>query len=85
MIGLIFVANSPWPRYLFAAILLAHRGDLPRRPAVFMDWAYQAGLMRLSGIAVQFRHREFQTWLATREQPGDGPRPRLLTTGPARP
>ena len=85
MIGLIFVANSPWPRYLFAAILLAHRGDLPRRPAVFMDWAYQAGLMRISGIAVQFRHREFQTWLATREQPGDGPRPRLLTTGPARP
>ncbi len=72
-VGLIFVANSPWPRYLFTALLLALRGDLPRRPAVFMDWAYQAGLMRLSGIAVQFRHREFQTWLATRDQPGDEP------------
>jgi hypothetical protein len=52
---------------------------------VFMDWAYEAGLMRLSGIAVQFRHREFQTWLTNRDQPGDGPRPRLLTTGTAGP
>jgi len=79
VVGLIFAANSPWPRYLFTALLLALQGDLPRRPAVFIDWAYQAGLMRLSGIAVQFRHREFQTWLANRDQPGDGPRPRLLT------
>jgi hypothetical protein len=42
-----------------------------------MDWAYQAGLMRLSGIAIQFRHREFQTWLYTRVQPEDDPRSRL--------
>jgi hypothetical protein len=35
--------------------------------------------MRLSGIAVQFRHREFQTWLVTHGQPGDAPRARLLT------
>lgn len=85
VIGLIFAANSPWLRYMFAAMLLAHRGDLPRRPAVFLDWAYQAGLMRLSGIAVQFRHREFQTWLANRDQRGHGLRPRLLTTGTAGP
>jgi hypothetical protein len=83
MVGLIFAANSPWPRYLFAAMLLTRRGDLPRRPAMFMDWAYQAGLMRLSGIAVQFRHREFQTWLATRGQPENSPQPRLSTTGTA--
>jgi hypothetical protein len=85
VVGIIFAANSPWPRYLFSAMLLALRRDLPRRPAVFLDWAYQAGLMRLSGIAVQFRHREFQTWLANRDQPGDSLRPRLLTTGTAGP
>jgi hypothetical protein len=79
MVGLIFVANAPWSRYLFAVLFLARRGDLPRRPAAFLDWAYQAGLMRLSGIAVQFRHREFQTWLVTHGQPGDAPRARLLT------
>ncbi|MEO7193790.1 MAG: hypothetical protein ABIZ05_03055 [Pseudonocardiaceae bacterium] len=70
VVGLIFAANSPWPRYLFATLLLARRGDLPRRPAAFIDWAYEAGLLRLSGIAVQFRHREFQTWLATRGHGG---------------
>ncbi|MGB6163450.1 MAG: hypothetical protein WBF75_12950 [Pseudonocardiaceae bacterium] len=85
VVGLIFAANSPWLRYMFATMLLAQRGDLPRRPAVFLDWAYQAGLMRLSGIAVQFRHREFQAWLANRDQRGHGPRPRLLTTGTAGP
>lgn len=71
IVGLLFVANSPWPRYLFATLLLTRRGDLPKRPAAFIDWAYQAGLMRLSGIAVQFRHREFQTWLTTRDSAND--------------
>jgi NACHT domain len=80
VVGLIFAAKSPWPRYLFAVLFLAYQRDLPRRPAVFMNWAYQAGLMRLSGIAVQFRHREFQTWLVTHDQQGDGPQPRFLTT-----
>jgi len=37
VVGLIFAAKSPWPRYLFAVLLLAHQGDLPRRPAAFMD------------------------------------------------
>ena len=50
--GLALAADSPWPRYMFVTILLAHRGDLPKRPAVFLDWAYKAGLIRLSGIAV---------------------------------
>lgn len=81
MVGLIFAAKSPWPRYLSAIFFLARRGNLPKRPAVFLDWAYQAGLMRLSGIAVQFRHQEFQTWLATRSQPEDSRRARLLATG----
>jgi hypothetical protein len=81
VVGLIFMAKSPWPRYLFAVLLLAQRGNLPWRPAAFMDWAYQTGLMRLSGIAVQFRHREFQTWLVTGDQPGDGPQLQLLSTG----
>jgi len=34
--------------------------------------------MRLSGIAVQFRHREFQSWLVTRDQQGDGPQPAVV-------
>jgi len=80
-VGLVVVANSPWPRYLVATTILARRGDLPRRPAVFLDWAYGAGLMRLSGIAVQFRHREFQTWLTTRSQPTEDRAAAVANTG----
>lgn len=80
-VGLVFVANSPWPRYLIATMILAHRGELPRRPAVFLDWAYEAGLMRLSGISVQFRHRDFQTWLVTHGQSVDGHPAGVGTTG----
>jgi len=63
--GITLVCNSPWPRYAVSCLLLARRGELPLRPATFLDWAYDGGLVRLSGIAVQFRHREFQTWLIT--------------------
>jgi hypothetical protein len=42
--GLALAADSPWPRYMFVAIFLARRGDLPKRPAVFLDWAYEQGL-----------------------------------------
>jgi hypothetical protein len=31
--------------------------------ATFFDWAYAAGLLRLSGIAVRLRHHELQAWL----------------------
>jgi hypothetical protein len=67
LLGLIIMvatALSPWPSYFVATLMLQRRGALPPRPAQFLDWAYAAGLMRLSGIGIQFRHREFQTWLA---------------------
>ncbi len=48
---------------------------------MFLDWAYETGLMRLSGIAVQFRHREFQTWLTSHDQPADGQATELVNTG----
>jgi hypothetical protein len=28
----------------------------------FLDWAAGAGLLRVSGIAYQFRHRQLQDW-----------------------
>jgi WD40 repeat protein len=56
-------ASSPWLRYLIAAYILRRRREMPGRPGNFLNWAYRAGLLRLSGISLQFRHREFQTWL----------------------
>jgi len=65
-------ADSPWLRYMIAVYVLKRRRELPGRPALFLNWAYRAGLLRLSGISIQFRHREFQTWLTgnlPREKP----------------
>jgi hypothetical protein len=56
------VASAPWRRYL--ALLLCTRGRLPWRLGAFLDWACEVGILRTSGIAYQFRHRELQDWLA---------------------
>jgi hypothetical protein len=59
-----------WLRYAIAIRIARRRNLLPGRPAKFLDWAYQAGLLRLSGSAIQFRHRELQDWLYARQADG---------------
>ncbi len=49
-------------RFAMACPILAQRRVLPFRLASFLDWAYAAGLLRISGIACQFRHIELQDW-----------------------
>jgi NACHT domain len=58
-----FTARSPWLPYFTGCLMLARQGQLPYRPARFLDWAYDAGLMRMSGISIQFRHRDLQAFL----------------------
>lgn len=53
----------------YGVFLLCSRGRLPFRLARFMDWAVTAGLLRYSGAAYQFRHRELQQWLAQHPRP----------------
>ncbi|WP_179851046.1 NACHT domain-containing protein [Streptomyces sp. TLI_55] len=51
---------------------LVHRLANPRlgpRLPTFLDWCVTAGLLRTSGIAYQFRHREFQEWLVRHPRP----------------
>lgn len=63
--GALYTANSPWLRYLVATGMLAGRNQLPFREARFLDWAHDVGLMRLSGISIQFRHLELQSHLVS--------------------
>lgn len=52
-----------WLRYAIAVSLAAHDKRIPLRFTRFLHWAYQAGLLRISGNAYQFRHIELRNWL----------------------
>jgi hypothetical protein len=52
-----------WIRYLIGCRLARRKRLLPRRVGQFVDWAYDADLLRMSGTAVQFRHSGLQAWL----------------------
>jgi hypothetical protein len=57
-----------WIRYLIGCSLARRKGMLPRQVGHFLDWAYRANLLRMSGTAAQFRHRELQVWLTSPHQ-----------------
>lgn len=50
-------------RFLCACILFTLQGTFPRRPVLFLQWAYQARLLRITGGAYQFRYNTYQDWL----------------------
>lgn len=53
-------------RYNVTVVIIAVRQQGPLRFGAFLDWAQQAGLLRVSGVAYQFRHRQLQDWLTSR-------------------
>jgi hypothetical protein len=67
-----------WANYHVAVAVVAHRGQGPWRLGAFLDWACEAGLLRVSGLAYQFRHQQLQDWLTAGYAPQitpDLPRP----------
>ncbi|MGW5634262.1 NACHT domain-containing protein [Streptomyces sp. NPDC003832] len=56
-------------RYLAFKLCSVSRRRVPLRLRPFLDWACDAGLLRPSGIAYQFRHQELQRWLAATPMP----------------
>jgi hypothetical protein len=57
------VAVGGWLRYAITVTMEASRRRIPLRFAGFMDWAYGAGLLRITGIAYQFRHEKLKSSL----------------------
>jgi hypothetical protein len=57
-------------RYL-AFLLCTQRNNprLPWRLGRFLLWGYSVGLIRIAGIAYQFRHKELQDYLARNPAP----------------
>jgi len=50
-------------RYAIASLLFGFTRVFPRRPARFLEWARKAGLLRVTGVAYQFRHDTYGEWL----------------------
>jgi hypothetical protein len=50
-------------RYATASVVFRVTRTFPPRPAQFLDWARDAGLLRVTGIAYQFRHDTYGEWL----------------------
>jgi len=68
--------SSALARYHAAVMVNWVRGRAPLRFGAFLDWAHDAGLLRVSGVAYQFRHRQLQDWLTspdTAAENGDAP------------
>jgi hypothetical protein len=62
---LVVIGGPSWPNYWWRTWRAARRGILPGQLVPFLDWCLEHGLLRVSGTAIQFRHRIFQDWLAT--------------------
>jgi hypothetical protein len=54
---------SVWTRFYVSVLAGKLRRRGPLRFAEFLDWAQRAGLLRVLGIAYQFRHRQLQDLL----------------------
>jgi hypothetical protein len=60
VMGGLVVFSATSCRYLVAVSFAASDRLLPLRFARFLDWAYRAGILRISGNAYQFRHSELR-------------------------
>jgi hypothetical protein len=60
---------SAWIRYYLSVLVTRLRGHGPWRFAEFLDWGQRAGLLRVVGVAYQFRHRQLQDLLTTFPSP----------------
>ena len=67
LLGGIALGSRSWLRHAIAITLVAPTGQLPWRSQHFLEWAYLAGLLRVSGISYQFRHDRLYRWLMCSE------------------
>ncbi|GGK63566.1 hypothetical protein [Nocardia camponoti] len=53
-------------RFFASTLLFKITADFPSRPATFLNWARERGLLRVNATAYQFRHQTYQQWLLHR-------------------
>jgi len=71
--GAFAIGLIAWLRYVIAMSLMRLRGQLPWKIAPFLDWVHRVGVLRIHGVAWQFRHVELQQWLSSQPAPASSP------------
>jgi hypothetical protein len=69
-------------RYATASFLFGLTGIFPRRPARFLEWGRNTGLLRMTGISYQFRHDTYQQWLLLAQTDRSSPDARYSDSTP---
>jgi NACHT domain len=72
----IALGSRSWLRHAITIVLVAPSGRLPWRTQHFLEWAYLANLLRVSGISYQFRHDELRLSLTSARNAAGESRPR---------
>jgi tetrahydromethanopterin S-methyltransferase subunit F len=67
--GIVFGITVGLAGARYIALLMCVRGRVPVRLGRFLIWCHGAGLLRVAGVAYQFRHRELQEYLAQNPEP----------------
>ncbi|MBC2903792.1 NACHT domain-containing protein [Streptomyces cupreus] len=67
--GLLAAALTGMQDWIGYHIYRIRHPRLGLRFQAFLDWSVTAGLLRTSGVAYQFRHREFQEWVVRNPEP----------------
>jgi len=62
----IALGSRCWLRYAISMAIEAAHHRVPLRLERFLDWAYGAGLLRITGVSYQFRHDKLQSSLKPR-------------------
>lgn len=57
-------------RYSCAVVIFRRTGLFAPRPAKFLEWSANAGLLRITGVSYQIRHDTYRQWLLTHPAPG---------------
>ena len=74
MMGGVVLGSRSWTRYILMLVLVAPGKQVPWQFSYFLLWCYRAGLLRISGVAYEFRHEELRRYLREFPEfmPGDG-------------
>lgn len=63
MVAILFATSSSFWRNIIGSLNFKMNNRFSPRPAAFLDWCHGTGILRMNGLAYEFRHLTFVDWL----------------------